>query len=232
MMRSAWLAPLRLALALAVATALAQPQSAVADLTVVSYGAQLLDLASGRTLMEEGGEVIDRSSGVTIVAEWISYLPDVDIEIRGGLLVGPSGTMEAPFMRLDLVAGRIDAWGGVRWRLEPLEVVAEELLVASEGQLAALRGAVTGIEPPLQARELWIDLEDLRLLLFGPYEYRDGPLLLAGGEAAVLQIDPLWEGEEGARVATDFDARSEADAELLQRALEESSGWPSRSVEP
>jgi hypothetical protein len=227
-MRSLWSWQLLLGAGIVLAIMLTPPsqaQEAVADLTVIAYGAQLFDLNSGRTLMEDGGEIVERSSGVSIVAQWMSYLPEVDIEIRGGVLEGPAGRVEAAFMQLDLVAQRVTASGGVSWQQQPLEAVGDELLVLLGEGLAGLRGHVVSHAPELRAQELWIDLEALRMFLIGPYEYRDGPFLLTGSDEALLQIDPVpsVDGDEEAPLV--FDARSEADPESVQRLLRVREAW-------
>lgn len=180
--------------------------AAVADLSIVAYGAQRLDLASGRTVLEDGGEVVDRRSGVRLTAAWIAYAEGVDLLARDVRLAGDLGTVAADEVTIDLASGRLAATGGVRWSREGLEVRGDALWFDAAEAVAGLLGGVVADEPAAAAAEAWVDLQDGRALLIGPYRYADGPLVLTGDADARLQLDPVGVGE-----AAGFDARTDVD---------------------
>lgn len=180
--------------------------AAVADLTVVAYGAQRLDLATGRTVLEDGGEVVDRRSGLRLTAAWIAYAEGVDLVARDVQLVGDLGSVAAAEVTIDLVAGRVWALGGVAWSRDGLDVRGEALWFDVFEAVAGLHGGVLAETPAASAAEAWVDLVRGRVLLLGPYRYADGPLTLAGDADGVLQLDPSGEGETAG-----FDATTDAD---------------------
>gem|GEM_PF-1960704 len=120
--------------------ALAQPP--VAELTVVAYGAQRVDLASGRTILEDGGELVDRGSGVRLTAAWIDYLEGVEVVAREVRFEGGFGRVEAGELVIDLANARLWADGGVVMRHGALALAAASLWFAVESGVVGLVGEV------------------------------------------------------------------------------------------
>lgn len=190
-------------------------QAPVADLTVVAYGPQRFDLATGRTVLDEGGEVTDRTSGVRLVATWIAYAEGTALEARGAEIEGDVGRVRAEVVRIDLATGRVDAEGAIVLERGGLRATAERLGVDAGAGLAWLAGGVVAERPDASAGAVWIDLASGRLLLVGPYRFADGVFVLEGGPEATLQLDPVPDGEGG-----DYDARSDVDPGFATRVAE------------
>jgi hypothetical protein len=206
----------RLSVVLVAALLLAAPpggaQEALAELTVTAFGAQRFDLATGRTVLEDGGEVVDRTSGVRLTAGWIAYVEGATLEARDATLDGDLGQVEAERVWIDLVAGRLEATGGVTLARDGLRASAARLALDGPAGLAWLAGTVVAEVPEAAAEEVWIDVADGRLVLVGPYRYQDAVFLLEGGEGARLQLDPV-----PATAGGGFDARSAVAADLIER---------------
>lgn len=201
------------------------PAVAPADLTVVAFGAQRLDLASGRTVLDDGGEIVDRRSGVRLVAAWIAYAEGVEVVAREARVIGDVGAVTAAEVTIDLSAGRVFAVGGVSWSRDGFEVAGASLWFDASAAMAGLFGGVAAAVPDAAAAEVWVDLIDGRALLIGPYRFVDGPLSWTGGAGGVLQLDPV---EVDGVVA--FDARSEADPAWSERVAgaRAAAGLPAR----
>lgn len=189
--------------------ALAQPP--VAELTVVAYGAQRVDLASGRTILEDGGELVDRGSGVRLTAAWIDYLEGVEVVAREVRFEGGFGRVEAGELVIDLVNARLWADGGVVMWHGALALAAASLWFAVESGVVGLVGEVEASAPEASASEAWIELATGRVLLLGPYRFADGPLVLTGDGEAALQLD-AFEVADGVV----YDARSAVDDALAE----------------
>jgi hypothetical protein len=209
---------------LVVATAWAQ--AGVAELEAIAYGRQRIDLASGRTILEDGGELIERGSGVRLVAAWIAYAEGIEVSARDVSIEGELGLVVAPLLRIDLVAGRLTASGGVAWRREGLQVTGETLWFDVDAGVVGLLGGVEAVEPDASAAEVWIELASGRVLLVGPYAYADGPLVLRGGEGGGLQLDA---GEAGESIV--YDASTAVDAEWLAAVAAARSAWEAAAEE-
>lgn len=200
------------ALAGALVLAAAAAQAPVADLTVVAYGVQRLDLATGRTVLEDGGEVVDRASGVRLTAAWIAYVEGAELEARDAVVEGDLGQVRADVVRIDLVGGRLRAEGDLAFERGGLVARADRLGLDGPAALAWLVGDVVAEHPEASAAEVWVDVADGRLLLVGPYRYVDGAFVLEGGAGATLQLDPVaGDGAAG------FDARTAVDAAFAER---------------
>lgn len=202
-----------IAFALAAASlplAIAQPP--VADLTVVSYGAQRFDLATGRTVLDAGGEVTDRTSGVRMTAAWIAYVDGASLEARDATIEGDIGRVSAARVVIDLELGRVSAEGDLEFERSGIRARAERLGLDGPSGLAWLAGGVVADLPEAAADAVWIDVADGRLVLVGPYRYADGPFILEGGVGARLQLDPIVV-DDGAG----YDARTDVEADLVER---------------
>lgn len=208
--------------AFAVASVLAQ--SGVAELEVTAYGRQRIDLATGRTILEDGGELMERGSGVRLMAAWIAYAEGVDVEARDARIEGDLGRVEAPRVAIDLGLGRLTANGGVVWRRAGLEVAGASLWFDAEAAVVGLLGGVEALEPNASAAEAWIDLGSGRVLLFGPYRYADGSLVLRGGEAGALQLVAV-ETDDGVV----YDANTVVDEDWLATVAALREAWRSTS---
>jgi hypothetical protein len=172
-------------------------QGVVADLTVVAYGAQTLDLASGRTVLIDGGEIREASTDVRIVATWISFLEGVEILAEEAVLRGVVGEVTAPELRIDLADRSLVAFGGVAWLRNALEIRADTLFYDHDRAVVGAIGEIRSANPTFEGVALWIDLASQRALLLGPYTFQDGPLTLSGVEESALQLNLLVrDGEE------------------------------------
>jgi len=199
-------------------------QSGVAELEVKAYGRQRIDLATGRTILEDGGELIERGSGVRLVASWIAYAEGVDVDARDARIEGDLGRIDAPRVVIDLGLGRLTASGGVVWRRAGLVVSGERLWFDAEAGVIGLLGGTEAQEPDASANEVWIDLASGRVLLFGPYRYADGPLVLRGGEDGALQLDAV-ETDDGVV----YDASTVVDADWLATVAALREAWGTTS---
>ncbi len=187
-------------------------QAPVAELTVVAYGTQRLDLATGRTVLEEGGEVTDRASGVRMTAAWIAYVEGASLEARDATIEGDVGRVRAARVVIDLALGRVTAEGDLTFERPGIRARSERLGLDGPAGLAWLAGGVVAALPDAAADAVWIDVASGRMVLVGPYRYADGPFELEGGAGADLQLDPITiEGVPG------YDARSEVEADLVER---------------
>lgn len=208
----------RLAATLAVLALAAPPllvavaQGPVAELTVVAYGAQRFDLATGRTVLDEGGEVTDRASGVRMTATWIAYVEGDSLEARDAVIEGDLGRVRADRVAIDLTVGRVRAAGGLEFERPGIRARAERLGLDGPAGLAWLAGGVIADLPAASADAVWIDVADGRLLLVGPYRYADGPFALEGDVGARLQLDPIAVDD-----AVGYDARTDVAADLVER---------------
>jgi len=199
-------------------------QSGVAELEVKAYGRQRIDLATGRTILEDGGELIERGSGVRLVASWIAYAEGVDVDARDARIEGDLGRIDAPRVVIDLGLGRLTASGGVVWRRAGLVVSGERLWFDAEAAVIGLLGGTEAQEPDASANEVWIDLASGRVLLFGPYRYADGLLVLRGGEDGALQLDAV-ETDDGVV----YDASTVVDADWLATVAALREAWGTTS---
>ena len=202
-----------------VAFALAAPplpfavaQAPVAELTVVAYGAQRFDLATGRTVLDEGGEVTDRASGVRMTAAWIAYVDGASLEARDATIDGALGRVRAARVVIDLALGRVRAEGDLEFERPGIRARAEHLGLDGPAGLAWLSGEVVADLPDATAAAVWIDVADGRLVLDGPYRYVDAPFELEGGADARLQLDPIAVAD-----TTGYDARSSVEDDLAER---------------
>jgi hypothetical protein len=201
-------------------------QSGIAELEVTAYGRQRIDLASGRTVLEDGGELIERGSGVRLVAAWIAYAEGIEVSARDASIDGDIGLVEAPWVVIDLAAGRLTASGGVAWRREGLQVTGETLWFDADAGVVGLLGDVEAVEPDASAAEVWIDLASRRVLLVGPYGYANGPLVLRGGADGALQLDASDTGEGVA-----YDASTVVDNDWLTMVAAARAVWEAASEE-
>jgi hypothetical protein len=188
----------------------------LAELTVVAYGAQRFDLATGFTELVDGGEVIDQASGVRLTAPWLRYAEGDQLEARDADVELPLGRLSAPRVEVDLHEARLVASGGVTL-IEPTGQVitaATVIFDAREGWAIA-RGDVTGSDPSFTAAALYVDVESGRLVLEGPYRYQDGLMGLRSEDpAARLQLTPQVD-DDG--TVAGYDARTRLDDDLQAR---------------
>ena len=187
-------------------------QAPVAELTVVAYGAQRLDLATGRTVLDDGGEVTDRASGVRMTAAWIAYVDGASLEAHDATIDGDLGRVRAARVVIDLALGLVRAEGDLEFERPGIRARAERLGLDGPAGLAWLAGGVIADQPDVAADAVWIDIADGRLVLVGPYAYADGPFRLEGAAGARLQLDPIAvDGVAG------YDARTDVESDLADR---------------
>jgi hypothetical protein len=209
-------------------TSTVRAESPLAELTVVAYGAQRFDLATGRTVLDAGGEVTDRASGVRLVAAWIAYVDGASLEAHDATIEGAIGRVAAARVEIDLAQGRMIADGGVTIERAGIRAAAERLGLDGPAGLVWLAGAVRADAPVLSADVIWIDVADGRIVLVGPYRFADGPLTLEGDAGARLQLDPIV--VDGAAF---YDARSDVGADLAERIAATATSFdPATPVEP
>ena len=180
-----------------------------AALTVIAYGEQHFDLATGITTLPQGGEIVDQEAGVTLKGAFVRYQEEVFIEVEDATLVTPQGEIRAQAVRLDLVRHHLSASGEVRFASEVLAVRADALTVDLAANLVVAEGNVAGDEPSFEAAALVLELAHQQVYLASPYRYRDGPVTLrAEGEGEWLVL--RWEEAEGELA---FEASTEVTAE-------------------
>lgn len=187
-------------------------QMPAAELTVRSYGAQRLDLATGETVLEDGGEVVDQRSGVRLSAAWIAYVDGERLEARDAVVAGELGEVRADVVTIDLDVGRLVASGNVRLRRPGLAASSDRFGLDAAAGLAWLDGSVAATAPDAHAAWVWIDVADGRLALVGPYRFVDGGFVLSGDVGARLQLQPVT--VDG---AVAFDASTDVDEDLAGR---------------
>ncbi|MFN2321851.1 MAG: hypothetical protein ABR510_02685 [Trueperaceae bacterium] len=190
----------------------AMAQAPVAELTVVAYGAQRFDLATGRTVLDDGGEVVDRASGVRMTAAWIAYVDGASLEARDATIAGDLGRVRAARVVIDLELGRVRAEGDLEFERPGIRARAAYLGLDGPAGLAWLAGGVVAELPDATAAAVWIDVADGRLVLDGPFRYVDGPFVLEGDTGARLQLDPITVDD-----AAGYDARTDVEADLVER---------------
>jgi len=188
----------------------------VADLTIVSYGAQLFDLFTGFTELPDGGEIVDRTSGVRLVAPWLRYAEGRELEARDAVVEAPFGRLEAPEVRIDLARSRLEASGGVRLEIEEGRTLrAERLRYDPLDGWAYAAGDVESADPRLTAAAVWADTVTGRFVLEAPYAYFDGPLVLRADEPGTrLQLTPVV-AVDGSVVG--YDASTTLAPDVLER---------------
>lgn len=189
-----------------------------AALTVIAYGEQHFDLATGITTLPQGGELVDREAGVALTGAFVRYQEEVFIDVEDAALVTPQGEIRAQAVHLDLAAGQLRAHGGVNFVSEALALRADAVTIDLATHLIIAEGNVAGDAPSFEAATLVLELAQQQAYLASPYRYRDGPLTLraeGAGEWLVLR----WEEAEGAFA---FEASTELtveESEHLNRHL-------------
>jgi hypothetical protein len=202
------------ALALAIGSTVAALD--VAELSIVSYGAQLFDLATGFTELPDGGEIVDRGTGIRLTAPWLRYADGVALEAHDAVVEAPFGRLLAPKLVVDLQRSRLEAEGGITLELEGAgTVLAQRLIFASSDGWVVARGDVVADDPVATAAAVWADTASGRIVLEAPYRYEDGPLVLRSDEVGSrLQLTPST-GDDG--VVLGYDASTTLDADVLAR---------------
>ena len=207
--------PLAILFALAVAwmpTAAAQADP-FAGLTVVPFGEQTFDIATGRTTLSEGGEVIDRVTGVVLTAPFIVLQEGVFIEAQEVEVTGVFGTFQASNLLVDLESSVVRAEGNLRITIEATTVHGELLEYFATPGVLRMSGGVVGDNPGFEATSIIVDFSQGTALLVGPYVFEDGPFILRSNlEGSLLELTSV--DLDG--VPT-FDAATEVNPESLAR---------------
>lgn len=182
--------------------------SLFAGLSVIAYGEQLLDVATGVTTLPDGGEVIDRDSGVALVGAVIRYREGSFIEAEEAAIETPSGRLQAEKVRIDVEAGVLFAEGTASVALEALSASSERLSLDLREEIIVAQGAVTSVAPSFEAAAVVIDMVASRAFLVGPYRYQDDPVSLRGsGDGDLLMVSwSVSNDEVSFDVATEFEA--------------------------
>jgi hypothetical protein len=208
--------PLLLLALLALLAAPLAGAALLAELTVVAYGAQRFDLATGFTELVDGGEVTDQASGVRLSAPWLRYAEGDLLEARDAEVDLPLGRLSAPWVEIDLQDARLVASGGVTLTETTGQVITATTVTfdAREGWATA-RGDVTGSDPVFTAAALHVDVDSGRLVLEGPYRYEDGLMSLRSEDPlARLQLTPLLDGDDALE---GYDVGTRLDDDLVAR---------------
>lgn len=162
-----------------------------AELEVIAYGAQRLDLATGFTELPDGGEVIERGTDVRLSAAWLRYAEGDRIEAESAVVLGDFGEIAAAALTLDIAGRMLLASGGVRLAWADGAVEAEALRFEVDAGWLWLVGEVRGDSPELEAAEVGYLVASGVVVLLPPYRYADGPVVLrADADAAPLQLTP------------------------------------------
>ncbi len=187
--------------------------SLFAALTVIAYGEQHFDLATGITILPQGGEIVDQEAGVILKGAFVRYQEEVFVEVEDATLVTPQGEIRAQAVYLDLARHHLSASGEVRFVSPVLAVRADALRVDLAANLIIAEGNVAGDKPDFEAAALVLELAQQQAYLASPYRYRDGPVTLrAEGEGEWLAL--RWEEAAGELA---FEASTEVTAEVAER---------------
>lgn len=180
----------------------ASQEEAFAGLTVVAHGDQEIDIFTGITTLPEGGQVIDRENGVTLTAEHIRYREGEFVEARGVEVSGEFGIAHSEEVYIDLVEGRLNATGAVRYERDELGLNATSLHYFPEDGVVRFEGPVTGVGADFEATAALYDRESGALLLAAPYRYQDTLFELSSERAgALLSLTPAA-GNNGTLLAS------------------------------
>lgn len=192
----------------------AAPAADFAALTVIPYGRQSYDIATGLTVLADGGEVQDRERGISLAGAVVRLREGVFIELEQARARGDSGgdfggglsEVKAERIRLEPASQTLFAEGKVELVRGGLSASAERLRVFFEdGVLVAEE--VRSEAPALSGRALVVDLHSGAALLVGPYRLEDGPLsLVSMREDDLLELDLAGAGDAlGVTVSTEPD---------------------------
>lgn len=181
------------ALTLSLSSAWGSPVGTPQDFAALSVrpnGPEELDLATGITTLPEGGEIVYRTEGVTLTGSYIRFLEGDFIEVRGALVTGTFGVLEAPELRFEIEPQRLVAQDAT-FVSEAVELRAATAELELERGVAVLSGGVTSTDPELGGERALVDLTGQQALLVGPYTFKDGPVALRGdaGELLALRWD-------------------------------------------
>jgi hypothetical protein len=185
-----------------------------AQLSVIAYGAQRFDLATGFTELSDGGEVIDRGTGVRLAAPWLRYAEGDRLEASDALVHGAFGELTAAKLTLDMARRELRAEGGVRLVTPHGAVSAQTLAFDADGGWVLVRGDIRSEDVDLTAAAVWFEVAGGRLVLLPPYLYVDGPVTLqADGDGAPLQLTPELH-DDGTLAGFDATTRLDDDVRL------------------
>ena len=185
-----------------------------ATLTVIPYGNQTFDLATGITTLTEGGEIVQAKTDLVLKAEYVRYLEGAFIEASGSTITGKFGQIQADKLYVDIQADRITSSGDVTLSYNDLFIRTNQLQIFLEPDIAVLEGDVVSEKPEFTAASLVLDLNSEDALLLSPYEYKNTPFTLKQQDAGgFLQLSRKESSE--AATAGNYEAQTQVDAPLL-----------------
>lgn len=186
--------------------------SAFANLTVVAFGDQEVDILTGITTLPDGGRLIDREHDLTLSASWMRFLEGDFVEAKEVEISGEFGVVSARAVTIDLAAEEVRATGAVRYEGPEWGIDAQAISYSEDLGLVVFEGPIRGEGIALEASAALFDVPSGTFLLAAPYRYADGPLELTSERpGALLSLQPL-EGRPGELVAS-----NRIEPQLLER---------------
>ena len=185
-------------------------------LTVIPFGEQTFDIATGLTTLSQGGEIRDRVSGVVVTAPFIELQQGVFIEAKNVEATGAFGTFQALELNISFEESVVRAEGEVTLRKDATVIYAEQLAYYVDTQILRLAGGVIGASPVIEAKAIILEFASGTALLVGPYTFEEGLFTLSSTlEDSFLELVSV----EYDDVST-FEAATEVNPENLDRFKE------------
>jgi hypothetical protein len=197
--------------------AYAQPEMTQVDpfvgLTVIPFGDQTFDIATGRTVLLQGGEIKDRVNGIVVTAQFIELQQGVFIDAKNVKATGLFGSFQASQLTIEFESSVVTAEGGVALSKDTTVIHAEHLVYFADTDILRLSGGVVGEFPFIEAKAIILEFSSGTALLVGPYTFKDGPFTLRSTiEDSLLELTSVDIGG----IST-FEAATEVNAENLDR---------------
>ena len=185
-------------------------------LTVVPFGEQTFNIATGLTTLPQGGEITDRVSGVVITAPFIELQQGVFIKAETVEASGEFGIVQASEFYIDFESSVIIAEGEVTLSKDATAIHSEQLFYFVDTKILRLSGGVVGESPAIEAEAIILEFSSGIALLVGPYTFTDGVFTLSSViENSLLELVTVE--NEGSSI---FQAATEVDPENLARFKE------------
>ena len=185
-------------------------------LTVVPFGEQTFDIATGLTTLPQGGEITDRVSGVVITAPFIELQQGVFIKAKTVEASGEFGIFQASEFYIDFESSVIRAGGEVTLSKDATTIHSEQLSYFVDTKILRLSGGVVGQSPAIEAEAIILEFSSGIALLVGPYTFTDGVFTLSSKIANSL-LELVAVENEGSSI---FEAATEVDPVSLARFQE------------
>ena len=187
-----------------------------AELTVESYGDEILDIATGITTLPEGGHVIDRRSDITLSSGFVRYEEGNFVEARGVEGTTPHGSFQAEAIYLNIAAQTLYAEGDTYFESDSLSLAFDMFFMHMEQELAFGSGNARGSRPEFEAPDMLIDFDQSIAFLTAPYTYKDGIFTLRGNNPEDA-LEFAWQAPQNDDDSVDFEVNSDIDVAHFQQ---------------